>query len=134
MKWAAPMSTRDIDALEPSVAAMARAFLAKAGAEGFDILVTCTRRTSQDQAELYAKGRTAPGPVVTWAKPGQSLHETGRAFDIVPLRAGKCCWGTKGADAELWRRLGELGESVGLEWAGRWPASKREFPHFQKKE
>jgi len=33
-------------------------------------------------------------------------------------------------DLELWQRVGECGELVGLEWAGRW-TSFREYPHFQ---
>jgi peptidoglycan L-alanyl-D-glutamate endopeptidase CwlK len=39
-------------------------------------------------------------------------------------------WGTLGKDLELWNKIGTIGESVGLEWAGRWKRF-REFPHFQ---
>lgn len=42
-------------------------------------------RDSSYQAGLYAKGRTKPGKIVTNAKPGQSIHEYGLAFDIVLL-------------------------------------------------
>lgn len=41
------------------------------------------RRTEADQARLYAQGRTAPGPIVTWTM--NSNHLTGRATDVVPL-------------------------------------------------
>ena len=34
-------------------------------------------------------------------------------------------------DLELWQRVGAIGEANGLQWAGRWPKAKREFPHFQ---
>lgn len=124
---------RSLEDLQPATRERARAMLAACKAAGLDVLVTCTLRTAHEQAELYAQGRTKPGPIVTWAKPGQSLHETGRAFDVVPLRNGKCVWGTTGADGELWRQVGEIGERCGLEWAGRWPARIREFPHFQFK-
>jgi len=30
----------------------------------------------------------------------------------------------------VWKRVGEIGEKVGLEWAGRW-TTFREYPHFQ---
>jgi peptidoglycan L-alanyl-D-glutamate endopeptidase CwlK len=108
-------------------------FQERAGAAGLFLLVTCTLRTAQEQAALYAQGRTAPGRVVTWAKPGQSLHETGQAVDVVPMRGGVCVWGTTGADLELWRQVGALGEAAGLEWGGRWPAKIRDYPHFQFK-
>jgi len=127
------MSSRSLDDLSPATRACALEFLARTRAAGFDVLVTCTLRSSQDQAELYAQGRTRPGPIVTWAKPGESRHEDGTALDVVPLRSGKCVWGTAGADGELWRAIGGLGEKSGLEWAGRWPAKRREYPHFQYK-
>ena len=109
----------------------AEKFLTRCKAAGLFVLVTCTARSAKDQAGLYAQGRTTPGAVVTWAKPGESLHETGRAFDVVPLRNGKPVWGTTGADLALWQQVGALGIACGLEWAGRWPAKRREFPHFQ---
>jgi len=107
--------------------------LSRCHASGLSVLVTCTRRTPEDQAALYAQGRTTPGPVVTWAKPGESRHETGEAWDVVPLRNGKPVWGTTGADLLLWQQVGAIGEAAGAEWAGRWPARIREFPHFQIK-
>jgi hypothetical protein len=49
-------------------------------------LIYC-RRTMEEQAKLYAKGRTSGGRIVTKAKPGQSFHNYGLAFDWVPLKA-----------------------------------------------
>lgn len=109
---------------------------------GIDLLVTCTHRDDEAQAALYALGRTKPGKIVTNAKPGESLHQYRVAFDVVPLRNGKPVWGTTGNgidndptdddrdDLELWQKIGAIGESLGLEWAGRWKRFK-EFPHFQ---
>lgn len=127
------MASRDVDDLSPETRQCAIDFLARCKASGLSVLVTCTWRSAADQADLYAQGRTKPGPVVTWAKPGQSRHETGEALDVVPLRAGKPVWGTAGADLALWQQVGALGEAAGLEWAGRWPAKIREYPHFQFK-
>jgi peptidoglycan L-alanyl-D-glutamate endopeptidase CwlK len=92
--------------------------------------VTSTLRDFEAQAALYAQGRTEPGNKVTNAQPGDSSHNYGLAFDVVLMRNGKPVWGTKGADLELWNRIGTLGESVGLEWAGRWKTF-REYAHFQ---
>lgn len=95
-----------------------------------DLLVTNTYRDDESQAALYAQGRTTAGFIVTNARPGDSLHQYRIAFDVVPLRNGKPVWGTAGADGELWQKIGAIGESLGLEWAGRWKRFK-EYPHFQ---
>ncbi len=38
------------------------------------------RRSDERQRELYAQGRTLPGPIVTWTL--HSAHVSGRAFDF----------------------------------------------------
>lgn len=124
------INSRKIEDLHPKVAAMCRDFLARCQAEGIDVLVTSTYRDHDSQAALYAQGRTAPGKVVTNARPGQSWHNWRVAFDVVPMRAGKPVWGTSGEDGKLWQRVGAIGEAVGLEWAGRW-VKFRELAHFQ---
>lgn len=120
------INSRSISDLHPHVAKMAQSMLDKCKAEGIDLLITSTYRDSESQAALFAKGRTAPGPKVTNAKPGQSFHNWRVAFDVVPLVHGKAVWN----DDATWKRIGEIGESVGLEWAGRWKSFK-EMPHFQ---
>jgi peptidoglycan L-alanyl-D-glutamate endopeptidase CwlK len=124
------INSRKIEDLDPIVGAKAKELLDKCKAEGIDIMITSTYRDSESQNALYAQGRTAPGSVVTNAKGGQSWHNWRVAFDVVPLRNGKPVWGTAGDDLKLWQRVGALGKSCGLEWAGDWKTFK-EFPHFQ---
>lgn len=132
------MASRNLDDLHPIIRAKAARFLKKCEAEDIQVLIYCTYRSDEEQAELYAQGRTKPGRIVTYAKPGQSRHNyrmdgcpASLAFDCVPLRHGKPVWGnTKREDWMLWQDVGHIGESVGLEWAGRWKRF-REFPHFQ---
>lgn len=131
------MTSRKLTDLHPLMQPLVVDFLARAESVGIDLLVTCTYRSDEEQARLYAIGRTKPGRRVTNAKPGQSMHNfryggkpASLAVDVVPMRAGKPVWGTTGADLALWQRVGRLGESAGLEWAGRWTRF-REFPHFQ---
>lgn len=120
---------------------LCRTFLAECEAQGLDCLVTCTYRSPEEQRELYRIGRDLPGLKVTWAKPGESLHNVenadgnpaSQAFDVVPLRLGKPVWGTTGADLALWQRVGAIGKAAGLEWAGDWLGRKREYPHFQRR-
>ena len=123
--------SRRIEDLVPAVQAKAKALLDAAKDAGVDLLVTSTYRSNEEQAALYAQGRTKPGAIVTNARPGDSYHNWRCAFDVVPLRNGKPVWGTTGPDGDLWRKIGEMGESVGLEWAGRWTGKLREMAHFQ---
>ena len=124
------INSRSLDDLTLATRAKAESFLAACHAQGIDLIVTSTYRDAEAQAELYAQGRSKPGAVVTNAKPGESWHNWRCALDVVPLRNGKPVWGSTGLDYDLWHRVGELGESVGLEWAGRWRSFK-ELAHFQ---
>lgn len=125
------INSRSISDLLPVCKEKAEAFIKLAKAEGIDLIVTSTYRDNESQAVLFAQGRTKPGAIVTNAKPGQSFHNWQCAFDVVPIRNGKPVWGTSGEDGKLWRKVGELGESVGLEWAGRWTGKLKEMAHFQ---
>ena len=121
------INSRDIADLRPDVQAKARAFLSKCAEEGIDVLITSTYRDHASQDALYAQGRTIQGKKVTNAKAGQSFHNYRVAFDFCPILNGKCQW----ADVELFTMCGEIGESVGLEWAGRWTRFK-ELAHLQQ--
>ncbi|HOL44530.1 MAG TPA: M15 family metallopeptidase [Methanothrix sp.] len=107
------------------------AFAVKMAEAGIPFMLTCTLRTQAEQDALYAQGRTKPGPIVTWTR--KSKHIEGRAFDIAILRDGKPCWDVK-ADVNQdsvpdYIQAGEIGESVGLIWGGRW--KKPDYPHFE---
>jgi peptidoglycan L-alanyl-D-glutamate endopeptidase CwlK len=124
--------SRAIADLIPPVADRAFQFLELCEAQGLDILITCTYRDFEAQERLYAQGRAVPGPIVTWARAGDSWHNWRRAFDFVPLRAGKPVWSIRGHDKDLWILAGRLGQSVGLEWGGEWTRHP-DYPHFQDK-
>lgn len=131
------MASRNIYDLSAAARVLYVKFDAAMRAAGIDYIVTCTYRSNDDQTALYAQGRTKPGAIVTNAKAGQSKHNAvdadgkpaSQAFDIVIMKNGKPDWDVKDPD---WMRAGAIGESVGLEWAGRW-ISFKEFPHFQIK-
>lgn len=123
------MSSTLID-LDPDVRDMALDLLKRASDQGIQLVVTSTYRSFADQAKLYAQGRTEPGAIVTYAKPGWSMHNHRRAFDVAiktspgddtPANYFDGPWGT----------VGQLGESVGLEWGGRWSHADR--PHFEER-
>ena len=126
--------SRDLDLLHPEFRLMVDRWLAHCKAINLELVVTCTWRSPAEQAQLYAQGRTAPGKIVTNAKPGQSMHNVtlggqpaSLAIDVVPLRNGKPVWDNTDP---IWQQVGAAGEQAGLEWAGRWKRF-REFPHFQ---
>lgn len=130
------MASRKITDLDPRMQTLCQQFLDRCKAAGIDVLITCTYRSNDEQAQLYAQGRTAPGKIVTNAKPGQSKHNctlngqpAAQAFDVVPLLNGKPEWNAK---HPAWATMGSIGEALGLEWAGHWRTFK-EMPHFQLK-
>jgi peptidoglycan L-alanyl-D-glutamate endopeptidase CwlK len=116
--------------------------------DGVSVLVICTYRAMDEQARLYAQGRTLPGHIVTNAKPGKSKHNcvdvrgkpAAEAYDVVPLLHGKPLWidhddpATPENELGIWRAIGAHGEAVGLRWYGAPAAEFREFPHFQNPE
>lgn len=141
------MASRRLTDLVPEAYERAEAAAVAWERAGLTVLVTCTYRTPEEQGALYAQGRLPLGAVnaareavglsaigenenrhkITNAAPGMSWHNWQRAFDVVPLVAGKCVWN---ASASIWQDVGRIGEGCGLEWAARWKRFK-EFPHFQ---
>jgi RHS repeat-associated protein len=106
-----------------------------------NIIVTQGLRTNDEQNSLYAKGRSqtqldAVGlndvvaqpneGIVTNAKGGESLHNYGAAFDVVPLQAGS---NIPNWNSTKWTQIGGVGVKIGLNWGGNWTTFK-DKPHF----
>jgi len=87
-------------------------------------------RTVEEQDRLYAKGRTAPGKIVTNAKGSnlESHHQWGTAFDIY-RNDGKGLYYDRDG---FFDKVGEIGKNIGLEWGGDW-ISPVDRTHFQLK-
>jgi len=119
------MPSRKLEDLHPLVVEKARQLIELAQADGIEILVTSTLRSFEEQAELFAIGRTKPGKIVTNAKGGESWHNFGLAFDVVPLVNGKAIW-----DSPFWSQIGELGKQIDLTWGGDFKSFK-DKPHFE---
>lgn len=120
------INSRNLTDLHPKVAAMCSEFINRCKSQGIDVIITSTYRDKESQDALYAQGRTTAGQKVTNAKGGQSYHNYKVAFDFCPIVNGKAQW----ADTALFTKCGEIGESVGLSWAGRW-VSFKELAHLQ---
>ena len=102
---------------------------------------THTLRTFSEQDELYAKGRTSPGRVVTNARSGMSMHNYGMAIDIVLIvdvdgdgDYDKAVWDTKtdyDNDRKAdWMEVVQVFKQYGWTWGGDWKFTDN--PHFEK--
>lgn len=120
------INSRKVEDLHPTVAALCRKWLDECSSQKIDVLITSTYRDNEYQDSLYSEGRNGHGRIVTNSRGGQSFHNYHMAFDFVPLVSGKPAWG----DTALITRCGEIGEQVGLQWAGRWTRF-RELDHLQ---
>ena len=110
------INSRDLKDLDPYVAGLAKQFIAACKKQNIDLLVTSTYRDNESQNALYAQGRTKAGRIVTNAKAGQSFHNYRLAFDVVPIVNGKPQWN----DMRTFQKIGAIGKSIGLDWAGDW--------------
>ncbi len=123
------MASRELKDLQPIVAKKAKELISLALTSGITLIVTSTLRTFQEQTDLFAQGRTAPsnGKIVTWARAGESWHNFGLAFDVVPIVNGKAIW----TSITLWNTIGRLGKQIGLIWGGDFPGKKKDRPHLE---
>ena len=63
----------------------------------------------------------------SWLVDKLSKHCFGLAIDIVPEEVLK--FSDWKPDAEVWKQIGKIGESLGLIWGGRWKT--KDCAHFQ---
>jgi len=111
-------------------------FLKKCAKKGIYLIVTEGFRNKEQQDKLYAKGRTAPGKIVTNARGSNesSQHQWGIAFDIAMNydvdgdgKVTDDTWNPKG-----FQKAAKIAKSVGLGWGGDW-RSLKDSPHFYLK-
>jgi hypothetical protein len=79
--------------------------------KGIELAVVETYRTHAKQNEYKAMGRK-----YTRSGGGSSKHQYGLAVDVVPVVNAVPQWD----NAVLWRKIGLMGERLGLRWGGRW--------------
>lgn len=100
----------------------------------FPVTVFEATRSDTRQQQLYAKGRTEPGRIVTYTdgvvkKSQHQIQGDGfsHAVDIIFLDdAGRVTW-----DMHYpWDLLGAMGEALGVKWGGRFK-TLRDLPHFE---
>jgi peptidoglycan L-alanyl-D-glutamate endopeptidase CwlK len=122
-------SEGNIITLLPKAQTEARKFLQLCKNASKDVRIISGTRTYAEQEVLYAQGRTAPGPIVTKARGGQSNHNFGIAWDIGIFNNGNYS-----RDDSDYISLADmiLPEIDTLEWGGNW-SSIIDNPHYQLK-
>ncbi|HBP63642.1 MAG TPA: cell wall biogenesis protein [Desulfosporosinus sp.] len=118
-------TSNNLNTLDPYVSFLARKLLQLGKVNNLDIMINVAFRSWDDQDKLYAAGRTMPGAIVTNARGGESYHNWGLAFDASPIINGKLS-----DDTAAFKKMGKLGEQLGLEWGGSFK-SIVDLPHFQ---
>jgi len=105
-----------------------------------DFKVLCGVRTLADQKDLYAKGRTKPGPKVTWTLNSRHLPAAdgfGHAVDLVPYPVD---WNTLSKFDAMAKAMFAAAKELGIKirWGADWnrdgkPREKGESdsPHFE---
>jgi hypothetical protein len=110
--------SRKLDDLHDDFKPLAIELLARLCEAGIPVLVVDTMRTPAEQAEYVKRG-------VSWTM--RSKHLEGRAIDVAPYETyelhgpDKLNWNAKDP---VWKRIGEVGEKVGLKW-GVWKANAK---------
>jgi peptidoglycan L-alanyl-D-glutamate endopeptidase CwlK len=116
-------SDNKLEGLTPRTRELAEALIAVCFKAGKEIRVTEGYRSCERQNELYAQGRTTPGPIVTNARCGQSNHQKGTAFDVVFRKGGY------NVPESQWQWVGQEGKKLGLKHGGDWKF--KDNPHFE---
>ncbi|CEG26993.1 M15 family metallopeptidase [Bacillus sp. B-jedd] len=127
----APMPT----GLHPVVAEKAGELIRIAAEKGITIQLVEDFRSIESQNQLFAKGRTEPGNIVTYAQGGESYHNYGLAVDFA-LKGpnGSLIWDRSydmnGNSKGDWGEVASIAKSLGFEWGGDWENFK-DYPHLQ---
>lgn len=101
----------DVHALHPVFRDKVMQLIALCRQKGIELTVVETYRTHSKQAEYKGMGKA-----YTRKGAGRSKHQYGLAVDVVPLVNGEPEWENKA----LWRKIGIIGEQLGMRWGGRW--------------
>ncbi len=116
---------RGLEHLHPKARELAELLQTLCRERGLNLLITDTWRSEAEQTALYAKGRTAPGGIVTNCKYPLSPHNWGVAFDF--------CKNVKGHeydDTAFFKAVGALAKTIGLFWGGDFK-SFTDMPHLE---
>ncbi|WP_430024685.1 M15 family metallopeptidase [Peribacillus frigoritolerans] len=123
------------DELNPIVAEKKDELIQLAKDKDIPVIITAGFRSLAEQNELYEKGRSDPGNIVTNARGGESLHNFGLAIDFALLdKQGEAIWdmsydGNDNGKSD-WMEVVTIAKGLGFDWGGDW-AGFKDYPHLQ---
>ncbi|GKU82771.1 M15 family metallopeptidase [Niallia sp. NCCP-28] len=122
-------------ALHETLAEKRDILLSQALDKGIHVVIVEGFRSVEEQNDLYNKGRTEEGNIVTHAKGGESYHNYGLAIDFALLNnSGATIWDMEydgnGNGKSDWMEVVSIAKSLGFEWGGDW-ANFKDYPHLQ---
>jgi len=111
----------ELDALHPYFRDRIIQLISACREQGIELSVVESYRTHAKQHEYKSMGAK-----YTRSGAGKSKHQYGLAVDIVPIVDSVAVWD----NIALWKKIGVVGEKLGLRWGGRW---KRPYDpgHFE---
>ena len=101
----------DVQALHPYFRDQILELIKQCKANGIELAVVESYRTLAKQHEYKSMGKK-----YTSSGAGRSKHQYGLAIDVVPMVDSIAVWD----NVALWRKVGTVGEKLGLRWGGRW--------------
>jgi peptidoglycan L-alanyl-D-glutamate endopeptidase CwlK len=128
-------SSKNLATLHPQVIARFQSFILEAQQlaeqKGLSYKVICGTRSWEEQARIYAQGRTAPGKIVTKAPPGFSMHNFGLAIDCGVFRSGAYLDESEPKTAaEMHKAASLVAAKHGIRWGGNFMVFL-DTPHFE---
>lgn len=134
--WQVQSAQYSLTGLNPEVDRAVKQLIKNCEERGISIKITEGFRSWEEQDRLYAKGRTMPGDIVTYAQGGESYHNYGLAVDFAlfdPQRQ-KLSWDMERDKNQNgisdWEEVVQEGKKLGFAWGGDWERFK-DYPHLK---
>ncbi len=123
------------NSLHSTVSEAKDTLIARSAQKGIEVVITDGHRTEQEQNELYERGRSKEGQVVTNVAGGESYHNYGLAIDFaLKLDNGDVVWDMERDDNANgkadWMEVVSIAKDLGFQWGGDWTSFK-DYPHLQ---
>ncbi|MED3562791.1 M15 family metallopeptidase [Bacillus xiapuensis] len=121
--------------LNPMVNEATNQLIQQSAKKGITVVITDGFRSAEDQDQLYQKGRTTAGTIVTNARGGESYHNYGLAVDFaLKTSSGNVIWdrnydGNQNGIPD-WNEVVAIAKNLGFQWGGDW-AQFKDYPHLQ---
>jgi peptidoglycan LD-endopeptidase CwlK len=121
--------------LHPIVKERMNQLIQQSAKKGIVVVITDGFRSAVEQDQLYKKGRSTDGNIVTNAKGGESYHNYGLAIDFaLKTSSGNVIWdmnydGNRNGRSD-WNEVVAMAKKLGFQWGGDWKKFK-DYPHLQ---